>query len=231
MSISTVGIDADDTLWHNEKLFRQTEELFVELLQDYADPTLIKDKLFTTIKCNLPLYGYGIKGFMLSMMETALTLVGTDQAASIMKQILDAGHVMLSYPVSVIDGAEDCLKQLKKDYRLILISKGDLFDQERKLQQSGLSALFDAVEIVSDKNPDIYEKLFKTHGRKTENAVMVGNSLKSDILPALEVGAWAVYVPYEVTWILEQADEPINNPRYHKIDALNELPNLLQQLS
>ena len=148
-----------------------------------------------------------------------------------MKQILDAGRAMLSYPVTVIDGAEECLKQLKKDYRLILISKGDLFDQERKLHQSGLSALFDAVKIVSDKNPDIYEKLFKTHGQKTENAVMVGNSLKSDILPVLEVGAWAVYVPYEVTWILEQADEPINNPRYHKIDALNELPDLLQQLS
>ncbi len=231
MSISTVGIDADDTLWHNEKLFRQTEELFVELLQDYADPTFIRDKLFKTIKCNLPLYGYGIKGFMLSMMETALALVGNDLTASIMKQILDAGHAMLSYPVSVIDGAEDCLKQLKKDYHLILISKGDLFDQERKLHQSGLSALFDAVEIVSDKNPDIYKKLFKMHGQKTENAVMVGNSLKSDILPALEVGAWAVYVPYEVTWILEQADEPINNPRYRKIDALNELPNLLRQLS
>lgn len=230
MAIKTIGIDADDTLWHNEHLFRSTEEHFVQILKNYADQELIKERLFNTVKANLAIYGYGIKGFTLSMIETALDLTSGNASSFVIKNILDAGQAMLACPVTVFDGVKETLLALRDNYHLVLISKGDLFDQERKLSQSGLEILFDEIEIVSNKSCDIYKKLFGRYTGAVENALMVGNSLKSDVIPALQAGAWAIHVPYKITWALEKAEEPINHRRYRKIKRLNDLLAVLQSL-
>lgn len=230
MTIKLIGFDADDTLWHNEGLFRFTEAKFAESLAQYADKATLESELLTVEKRNLALYGYGIKGFTLSMIETAIELTNGKVPISVIKSILDGAHVMINHPVETLDGVGETLAILKDHYPLILITKGDLFDQERKLAQSGLGDYFDAVEVVSNKDCSTYSTLFQRHGALLEESLMVGNSLKSDIIPALEAGAFGVYVPYDITWALEMADEPLNQARYHKIDRLAELLPLLNRL-
>jgi len=216
-----IGFDADDTLWHNERFFRMTQERFLALLSDHADPDHLAERLLAAEKRNLGHYGFGIKGFVLSMIETAVEVTEDRVPGGVIHEILNAGREMLEHPIELLPHARAAVEALAPDYRLILITKGDLLDQERKLAQSGLGDLFDAVEIVSHKTARVYDEVFARHGDGAGRAVMVGNSLKSDILPALEAGAWAVHVPHEVTWELEWADRPEGHPRFAELPDLS----------
>jgi putative hydrolase of the HAD superfamily len=228
--LTTIGFDADDTLWQNEQFFRLTEDHFVSLLADHAEQSEVKKRLLDAERRNLDLYGFGIKGFTLSMVETAIEVTGGKIPTEIIADIVQAGRQMLSHPVETLPYARETLEQLAGRFRLVLITKGDLFDQERKLAQSGLSGLFDAVEIVSAKQPDTYSRIFSRHGDGPERSMMVGNSLKSDIVPALQAGGWGVYVPHDLTWVLEHAETPVDEPRFRQVSNLGELPELLTRL-
>lgn len=228
--IETIGFDADDTLWQNEQFFRLTERHFADLLKDHAEPDHLSERLLAAEKRNLALYGFGIKGFTLSMIETALDVTEGRVSTDVIASILAAGREMLGHPIETLPHAAETLGKLAGDHRLVLITKGDLFDQERKLAQSGLGDFFDAVEIVSDKTDDTYERIFRRHGGSAERAAMVGNSLKSDILPALGAGSWGVYVPHELTWSYEHAERPDDAPRFREIADLSQLPRLIATL-
>ncbi|MGB3026396.1 HAD family hydrolase [Paradevosia shaoguanensis] len=230
MSISAIGFDADDTLWQNEQFYRLTETRFTQLLADYAEPTDLSARLLETEKRTLGLYGFGIKGFTLSMLETAIEVTDGKVPASVLSEILAAGREMLSHPVEHLPHALAALEALRSDYRLILITKGDLFDQERKLAQSGLGDLFAAVEIVSDKNAATYSRIFSRHADGAERALMVGNSLKSDVVPAIEAGSWGVYVPHALTWSYEHIEAPTTQPRFRQIEHLGQLQDLVGKL-
>ena len=224
MSITTVGLDADDTLWHNETIFRLTHDRFVSLLADHADRAALESRLAETEKRNLRLYGYGVKGFTLSMIETAMELTGGEAPASVVREILAAGREMLAHPVETLPGVDEALAALSERYRLVLITKGDLLDQERKLAASGLGDLFAAIEIVSEKDRGTYDRVFARHGTGADEAVMAGNSMKSDVLPALEAGAFAVHIPYVITWAHELADAPEDHARFGALDSIADLP-------
>lgn len=229
-SLTAIGFDADDTLWQNEQFFRLTEERFADLLKDYAERDHLAARLLEAEKRNLSHYGFGIKGFTLSMIETAVEVIEGKVPATVIADILEAGRAMLVHPVETLPEARATLERLASGYRLILITKGDLFDQERKLAASGLGDLFDAVEIVSDKNPATYEAIFKRHADGAASSMMVGNSLKSDVVPAIRAGAWGVYVPHELTWVLEHVPEPDEEPRFRRIDALGQLAGLIEEI-
>jgi len=230
MSITTVGLDADDTLWHNETIFRLTHARFVDLLAGHADPDPIEARLAEVERRNLRLYGYGVKGFTLSMIETAMELCEGEPPAGVIREILAAGREMLAHSVETLPGVDAALAALSERYRLVLITKGDLLDQERKLAASGLGDLFAAVEIVSEKERATYDRIFDRHGTGPAEAVMVGNSMKSDVLPALEAGAFAVHIPYAVTWAHELADAPERHPRYGALETIAELPDWIANL-
>ncbi|MFP3542682.1 HAD family hydrolase [Rhizobium sp. SIMBA_035] len=229
-ALTTIGFDADDTLWQNEQYYRLTEAHFTELLADFAEGPKISERLLEAEKRNLAHYGFGIKGFTLSMIETAIEMTDGRVPASVIAQILDIGRDLLSHPVETMPHVQDTLEALAGNYLLVLITKGDLFDQERKLAQSGLGDFFDAVEIVSDKTAVTYRRIFSKVGDGPERAMMVGNSLKSDIVPAIAAGSYGVFVPHELTWVLEHIDEPSDAPRFRKIPHLGELCGLLDQL-
>jgi putative hydrolase of the HAD superfamily len=218
--LTTIGFDADDTLWQNEQFFRLTERRFTELLADYADPDHLAERLLEAERRNLAAYGFGIKGFTLSMIETAIQVTDGRAPASVIAAILEAGRDMLSHPVETLPDVRETLEDLAGRFRLVMITKGDLFDQERKLAASGLGELFDAVEIVSDKKADTYRRIFARHGDGAERAMMVGNSLKSDVVPAIEAGGWGVYVPHDLTWVLEHVPEPEGHGRFRKIERV-----------
>ena len=187
--LTTIGFDADDTLWHNETFFRLTQERFFRLLADHSDPDHLHDRLLAAERRNLGAYGFGVKGFTLSMIETAVEISAGKVPAAVIGEILAAGREMLSHPVDLLPHARATVTTLAADYRVVLITKGDLLDQERKLAQSGLGDLFDGVEIVSDKTPDRYRAIFERHGDGAGRAMMVGNSLKSDVVPAIAAGS------------------------------------------
>lgn len=229
-SITTIGFDADDTLWQNEQFFRLTEARFTELLADHAEPAQLSARLLEAERRNLAHYGFGIKGFTLSMIETAVEVTEGRVPGQIIGKILDVGREMLSHAVETLPGAEETLRALAGSHRIVLITKGDLFDQERKLAQSGLGELFAAIEIVSDKSSATYRRIFDRHGDGPERAMMVGNSLKSDVVPAIEAGAWGVFVPHELTWALEHVEAPSAAERFRQIVRLDELPALLDTL-
>ena len=224
MPITTVGLDADDTLWHNETIFRLTQARFLDLVRDHADEPTTQARLAEVERRNLRLYGYGIKGFTLSMIETAMELCDGEAPAHIVREILAAGREMIAHPVETLPGVDEALAALSERYRLVLITKGDLLDQERKLAASSLGDLFAAVEIVSEKDRGTYDRVFTRHGTGPDEAVMAGNSMKSDVLPALEAGAWAVHIPYAVTWAHELADAPDGHGRYGALETIAELP-------
>jgi putative hydrolase of the HAD superfamily len=226
-SLATLAFDADDTLWHNERHFRLTEDIFAALLAGHAPAGNLRERLLAAERRNVHHYGYGSKSFTLSMIETAIEVTEGRAPASVIAEIMAAGRELLAYPVECFPGVAETLSGLKGRYRLIVITKGDLFDQERKLASSGLDPYFDAVEIVTEKTPDTYRKLFARHGPGPERAMMIGNSLKSDILPALAAGSFAVHVPHELTWALELAEEPAGHPRFRKVGRLAEVPRLL----
>jgi putative hydrolase of the HAD superfamily len=229
-ALTAIGFDADDTLWHNEQFYRMTEERFAALLAGHAEAAHLSARLLEAERRNLQHYGFGIKGFTLSMIETAIEVTDGRVPASIIREILEAGREMLSHPVETLPHVRETLEQLAGSYRIILITKGDLFDQERKLAQSGLGELFDAVEIVSDKTVTTYERVFTRHGDGPGRSMMVGNSLKSDVVPAIKAGSWGVYVPHSVTWVLEHAEAPVEEPRFKQLVHLGELMDLLRQL-
>lgn len=224
--IEAIGLDADDTLWENERFFRQTEEAFAELLVDHGGRDEISAHLLQVERANLARYGFGIKGFTLSMIQTALELSDGRVSTRTLARILELGQDMLTHPLHVMDGVAEVLKTLK-DRRLFLITKGDLWDQERKLEASGLAGYFEAVEILSDKSPDAYSRVLARHDIEPEAFLMAGNSIKSDILPVLDLGANAAFIPHELTWAVEHAEEP-DHPRYHRLDRITELPGLIR---
>ncbi len=225
-----VGFDADDTLWQNEQFYRLTEEAFAALLADHCEAAVLSERLLAAERRNLALYGFGIKGFTLSMIETALELTDGALPGHVIARILEIGREMLRHPVDLLPAARETLEALSGRYRLVLITKGDLFDQERKLAASGLGDLFHAVEIVSDKTEATYARVFTRHGDGPERAMMVGNSLRSDVLPALAAGSWGVHMPYALTWEYEHAEAPLESPRFRRIEGLAELPALIDRI-
>jgi putative hydrolase of the HAD superfamily len=228
--LSAIGFDADDTLWQNEQFYRLTEQRFTALLADYAEPNHLSDRLLEAEKRNIKAYGFGIKGFTLSMIETAIEVTEGRVPASVIRELVEAGRDLLNHPVEPLPHARAALETLSGEYRLILITKGDLFDQERKLAQSGLGELFTGVEIVSDKSTEVYHQVFARHGDGPKRSMMVGNSLKSDIVPALKAGCWGVHVPHSLTWALEHDEPPIGNQRYRRIDHLGELVDIVRDI-
>ena len=225
-----IGLDADDTLWENEQFFQMTEARFRGLLADYADPVGLSDRLLEAETRNIGHYGFGVKGFTLSMIETAIEVTDGRVPAHVISNILEAGRDLLSHPIEPRPHAHETVQLLSENHRLVLITKGDLFDQERKLAQSELGDFFDAIEIVSDKTTNTYRTIFNRHGDGAEHRMMVGNSIRSDVLPALEAGAWGVHVPYGLTWAYEYAEPPKAHPRFRRIDHLGEISALLAAL-
>ncbi len=228
--LRTIAFDADDTLWHNERVFKMTQDRFADLLSDHAPTPELDARLLEAERRNLGHYGFGVKGFMLSMIETAVDLSGPQVRAEILREILDMGRDMLSHPIELLPHAEAAVRALAPDHRLVLITKGDLLDQERKLAQSGLGELFDQVEIVSDKRAEVYARIFAPLPGGAEAALMVGNSLKSDVWPALQAGAWGVHVPHDLEWALEAAPVPQDQPRFREIADLSALPDLVAEI-
>jgi putative hydrolase of the HAD superfamily len=229
--LTTIGFDADDTLWQNEQFYRFTEERFTALLSDHGESVAISHRLLEAERRNLKFYGYGIKGFTLSMIETALEVTDGKVAPKVIAEILALGRDMLRHPIEPLPHVHETLADVAKAYRLVLITKGDLFDQERKLAQSGLGDYFTGVEIVSEKTTDTYASAFQRHGDGASRAMMVGNSLKSDVVPAIAAGCWGVFVPHALTWVLEHDDEPEAAERYRRLPHLGELTGLLGQIA
>ena len=222
--IKVVGFDADDTLWINEPFFTEAEDKFCNLLLAFDTPGQIKSELLKNELENLDNYGYGIKGFMLSMIETAMTVTDNTLDPKVLGSIIEIGKNMINKPVDILDGVEHVLDTLHSKYRLILATKGDLVDQERKLNKSGLIKYFHHIEILSDKKAGNYEGLLKHLDIMPENFLMVGNSLKSDIIPVANLGAHAIHVPFHTTWALEQVEihehEHLN---YHTVKHIKEI--------
>lgn len=225
---TTVAFDADDTLWQNEQFFKLTQERFADLLKDFADPADLEARLLAAERRNLGHYGFGIKGFVLSMIETALDVTEERVPASVVRELITAGQEMLRHPIHLLPHAREAVEALSESHRILLITKGDLLDQERKLAQSGLGELFDGVEIVSDKTQATYESIFAKHAGGAGAGVMVGNSLRSDVIPALEAGAWGVHVPHALTWDYEKGEAPLGHARFREIADLGFLPDLVR---
>lgn len=228
--ITAIGFDADDTLWQNEQFFRITQQRFAELLSDFAESDHLDERLLQAERRNLGQYGFGIKGFVLSMIETAIEVTDQRVPASVISQIIAAGQEMLAHPIELLPHARETIEDLAGHHRIILITKGDLLDQERKLAQSGLGELFDGVEIVSNKTPRTYAEIFSRHGDGAANSLMVGNSMKSDVIPAIQSGAWGVYVPHDLKWDIEHAEPPVGEQRFYELTDLGGLPDLVRKL-
>ncbi len=221
-NIRFVCFDADDTLWKNEEFYRQAEKEFALLLAKRFSREEAIDKLFQTEMDNLETFGYGAKSFMLSMVQTALENLPAAAQAAAVKEILQIGRRLILHPVELLPGVKETLEKLTGKYNLSVITKGDLLDQERKLKRSGLMPLFNHIEIVSDKTPEAYRALFVRLGAKPQEVLMVGNSLKSDVFPALQTGAQAAYLPSPFNWKHEEMPEP-DTPPYLKISGLPDL--------
>jgi putative hydrolase of the HAD superfamily len=228
--LTAIGFDADDTLWPHEDFYQEAQERLLGRLAEYGEPQVLTSKLLEVERRNLPLYGFGVKAFALSMIETAIECSGGRVSTEIIEDILAAGRTLLRHPIEIFPHVRETLARLSAAYQLILITKGDLFDQERKLEQSGLADFFNAVEIVSDKNATTYARIFRRHGDGPEHAMMVGNSLKSDVIPAIEAGCWGVHVPHRFLWAIEHAAAPIAAPRFRRLEHLGELVDLIADL-
>jgi putative hydrolase of the HAD superfamily len=230
-NIKIIGFDADDTLWVNETYFRESELEFGQLMQPYETLNKVDQELFKIEVENLPIYGYGIKGFVLSMVETALKLSNNQISTSSLQKIINLGKNMLNKPVELLDGVEEVLQTLVKTHRLIMATKGDLLDQERKLEKSGLNKYFHHIEVMSDKKTSDYQKLIKHLDILPEEFLMIGNSLKSDILPLLELGSHAIHVPFHTTWEHEVIhDSELENIQYRTLDKISEIIPLVNKI-
>jgi putative hydrolase of the HAD superfamily len=224
MTITTIGLDADDTLWHNESIFHLTQDQYVDLLKDYGEPDHMKARLQEVEIRNLKLYGYGVKSFTLSMIETAIDLTRGAVPAKTIAEIMNLGRAMLEHPVEPLPGVAETLEALKDAYKLVMVTKGDLMNQEQKLARSGLGEYFHAIEIVSEKDANTYRRVVARQGVSPEESVMIGNSMKSDVLPALEAGLWGIHIPYHITWAHEHAEPPVCEPRFARLETIVELP-------
>ncbi len=226
--IKVIGFDADDTLWVNETYFRDAEREFAKLLQQYETTNRIEQELYKMEIKNLPTYGYGVKGFMLSMVEMALELSNNTVPNKTINKVLEIGKEMLNKPVDLLEGVEEVLQTLSKKYKLIVATKGDLLDQERKLEKSGLLDYFHHIEVLSDKKEANYSKLLNHLDIKPSEFLMIGNSLKSDILPLINIKANAIHIPFHTTWVHEEIEEIDKvDKNYKTIGNLLELLPLL----
>jgi putative hydrolase of the HAD superfamily len=231
VTITTVALDADDTLWHNESIFHLTQDQYVDLLKDFGDPDHMRARLQEVEIRNLRLYGYGVKSFTLSMIETAIDLTRGAVPAKTIAGIMNLGRAMLEHPVEPLPGVAETLAALKDGYRLVMVTKGDLMNQEQKLARSGLGDYFEAIEIVSEKDANTYRRVVARQGVAPEATVMIGNSMKSDVLPALEAGLWGIHIPYHITWAHEHAEPPADSPRFAKLETITDVPPWLRRKS
>lgn len=230
--IDLVALDADDTLWHNEPLFINTRERFRGLLARYGAAEVLEERLPEVELRNLRHFGYGVKGFVLSMIESAIELTGGRLENADVRTIIEWGREMLGSPVELLEGVREAIEDLSQEYPVILVTKGDLLHQEAKLAASGLGPFFKGIEVVSEKDARVYRSIMSRYSVPPPRFVMVGNSLRSDVLPALEAGAHAVYVPYATTWAHEHVHpDALRDAQYHQIAHMRELPALLQRLS
>lgn len=225
-SIKVIAFDADDTLWVNEPYFQHAEKQFCVLMEDFLPQHAVSKALYQTEMEYLPLYGYGVKGFILCMIETAYQISGGTLKASVIPQILEFGKELLRQPIELLEGVATVLEKLQPDYRLVVATKGDLLDQERKLKKSGLEHYFHHIEIMSDKQVPDYEKLIKHLDISPSEFLMIGNSIKSDVLPVLELGGHAVHLPYHTTWTHEQVDYTITHERFYAAQKMLDVLNL-----
>lgn len=227
-NIKVIAFDADDTLWVNETYFREVEDEFARLLSDYETENKLGQELFKTEMDNLHLYGYGVKSFVLSMIESAFEVSNNKVDHKIILRIIELGKKMLEKPIELLEGVENTLKALKDDYKLILVTKGDLLDQERKLAKSGLEHYFNQIEIVSDKKAANYQGVIHQLEIKPLEFLMIGNSLKSDVLPLLEIGAKAIHIPFHTTWAHELIEKQENDHRYQTASKLTDILKVLK---
>jgi putative hydrolase of the HAD superfamily len=229
--IELVALDADDTLWHNEPLYTSCREQFHALLARYIPDGTFEQQLYDVEMRNLAHFGYGVKGFVLSMIETAIELTEGRVAAADIARIIGWGRDMLGAPIELLDGVPEAVEALATDYAIVLVTKGDLLHQETKLARSGLGHLFRGIEIVSEKDPAVYRRIMDRYAVAPDRFVMVGNSLRSDILPVIQAGGHAVYVPYSISWVHERVPaEALVDVHFHEIPHLRDLPALLSQL-
>lgn len=225
--IKVIAFDADDTLWVNEPYFAETEQAFMALMEDFLPRHSTARELLKTEIDNLPLYGYGIKAFMLSMIETAIRISDKKIPPAVIEKIIELGRTMLDKPVVLIEGVTEVLKSLQGKYRLVMATKGDLLDQERKLLKSELSAYFHHIEIMSEKKEADYQKLIRHLDIPPTSFMMIGNSLKSDVLPVLNLGGYGVHVPYHVTWEHEKVEVEIKNEKFFSLDRIAQITEIL----
>lgn len=233
MVISSIGLDADDTLWHSEQHFTVTEQRFHELVAPWLDPSESAEHLLERERSNLEIFGYGIKGFTLSMIETAITVSGGAIEAAAISRIIGWGKDMLRHPVELLPGVVDTIAELKgRGLRLYLVTKGDLFHQESKIAESGLADHFDGIEILSEKSVDSYRRVLQRHGVEASGFAMVGNSVRSDVLPVIELGGIGVHIPYHVTWGHELDVTGVGSgaPDFPVLESISQLPGLLDRL-
>lgn len=229
--ITTIAFDADDTLWHNERIFLQAKEKYTGLLAKYHDESWIEERLDATEVRNIQQFGYGVKGFTLSMIETAVELTEGRITGNEISDIISYAREMLEAPIEILPGVRESVEELAANHRLMVITKGDLFDQEAKISRSGLGSYFDEVEIVSDKTPEVYRKIAERHGIRVEGFLMVGNSLRSDVLPVLSLGGLAVHIPYETEWWHERvAETELEGIEITRIESMVDLPGLVREL-
>jgi putative hydrolase of the HAD superfamily len=231
--IEAVAFDGDDTLWHNEAIFSLTQDRFGELMAPYVDAADLGELLYATESRNLELYGYGIKSFTLSMIETAIDVSEGRVTAREIAALLDAAKDMVAHPVDLLDAATEAVEAVSATHPVLLITKGDLFDQEGKLARSGLGDRFSAIEIVSEKNRDTYRRILDRHEIPVDRFLMVGNSIRSDIQPVLDLGGWAAHVPYHILWQHEQVDDeaPVRgHDRFRHLESLAGLADLVAEL-
>ena len=225
--IKVIAFDADDTMWVNEPLFQKAEKRFCDMMEDFLPHHTVSRELLETEIRNLPTYGYGIKAFMLSMIETAIRISNATINVSVINKIIDIGKEQLDAPVELIDGIEDVLISLNGKYRLVMATKGDLLDQERKLDKSGLAKYFHHTEIVSEKKEPEYKKLIGHLDIDPKHFLMIGNSLKSDIMPVLNIGGHGFHVPFHTTWEYEKVETNIDHPNFRQLSTIKEVLNYL----
>ena len=228
--ITSIAFDADDTLWENERYFKLTEAKFAELLTDYISADQLSQCLLETERRNLARFGYGAKGFVLSLIETAIEVTDRQVSANIIEQIMQLGFEISEQPVHILPNVSETLNKLSTKFRLLLITKGDLIDQERKISLSGLAHLFSAIEIVSEKTKDTYLRIFNDMADGPEKSVMVGNSLRSDVIPAIEAGSWGIHIPHNHSWELESATIPNNQQKFRQINGFSSLQNQIKDI-
>ncbi len=221
--LKVIAFDADDTLWVNEPYFEETENKFCQLLEDYLSKQGLSQELFRTEIQNLALYGYGIKGYILSMIEAALTITNNTVNVEVIAKIIQYGKELLEKPIELLDGVEETLAALKAKYRLVVATKGDLLDQHRKLTKSGLGHYFHHIEVMSDKQEIDYIKLVKRLDIQPHEFLMIGNSLKSDVLPVLQMGGHAIHIPFHTTWAHEKIDHKVEHQNFRHFPSITEI--------